>query len=358
MNKDVVNELHKPVRAVTDFRSVNTKGKDDVWSVDLVEMKPDEGYKFIMTCIDCFTRYAWAVPMKSKSKEASWDAFKSILSKGRRPNKLWVDAGGEFYNSVWEKELGKLKIGMYSTGGNSKAVIVERFNRTLKTMMYKEFSRSGKEDWVAMLPRLLLKYNTTSHSSVGMSPEKASKYLGKPLEYKIGKLGKPKYKLNDWVRIQTEKGKFGKGYTQNWTKELFRIVRIDANEPVMYHLVDINDEEVKQRFYENELLKSNENIGDYMKRVTGADKAPQGDYVVKVLSWRYNPASKAKFNKYLMRVQHRLGSIDEIPLGRYVGTSVDGVFKETSRNPDQILQPIADFVKRDPVLKKDVWDKL
>ena len=370
MTSDLVtSELHKPFHKPKVFSKVVTGGKDDIWSIDLVDMtdvNADSGYRYILTCIDCFTRFAWAVPIKGKTAEASWAAFDSILkSSDRKPNKIWADQGSEFFNEVWEKERNKLDIDLYYTSNVKKAVMIERFNRTLKTWMWLKFTKQGNHKWLKILPSLMKKYNHKNHSSIGMSPDLASRVSNKILkslakaQYSdaIGKIGKPKFALHDWVREAVVKGKFDKGYTANWSEELYQIVGIDLNEPIKYQLADINGDYVDGKKYESEIKKTKQSMKSYLKKVTGEGKAPEGDYVVKVLSWRINPKSKARFDKYLLKVEHKLGSVDEIPLGRYVGIGIKGKFKEDSRKPDQILEPIKSFVMKDATLRKEVWDK-
>ena len=111
--------------------------KDEIWSADLVDMQAfssfNKGLKYILRVIDIFTcsKYAWAVPIKVKSAASVTKAFEKIISD-RIPKTLWVDDGKEFYNASFKKLLHKHKIDMYSTYNEGKAVVIERFNRTLK----------------------------------------------------------------------------------------------------------------------------------------------------------------------------------------------------------------------------------
>ena len=89
----------------------------------------NKGFKYILTVIGVFSKYAWAVPIKDKSAASVTKAFEKIIND-RIPNKLWVDEGKEFYNATFKKLLDK--INMYSSFNEGKAVVIERFNRTLK----------------------------------------------------------------------------------------------------------------------------------------------------------------------------------------------------------------------------------
>ena len=134
----LADELYKPIKRKFPRRSVIVFSKDEIWSADLVDMQAfssfNKGSKYILTAIDVFSKYAWAVPIKDKSAASVTKAFEKIISD-RIPKKLWVDEGKEFYNATFKKLLDKHKIDMYSTFNEGKAVVIERFNRTLKNIM-------------------------------------------------------------------------------------------------------------------------------------------------------------------------------------------------------------------------------
>ena len=109
--------------------------KDEIWSADLVDMQAfssfNKGFKYILIVIDVFIKYAWAVPINDKSAAYVIKAFEKIISH-RIPKKYWVDEGKEFYNATFKKLLDKHKIDMYSIFNEGNAVVIERFNGTLK----------------------------------------------------------------------------------------------------------------------------------------------------------------------------------------------------------------------------------
>lgn len=164
--KAIAEEIHRPVKKVFPRRKVHAALKDEVWSMDLVEMREwasdNDGEKYMLTVVDVFTRFAWARPMKTKTAIDTFAAFISIVSESRRqPRKIWVDQGSEFYNSVFKKWMAAQSppVVMYSTFGESKSVIVERWNRTLKTWMWRRFTEENTRRWVSMLPSLVHRYN-------------------------------------------------------------------------------------------------------------------------------------------------------------------------------------------------------
>ena len=138
--------------------------------------KMNKGYRYILNVIDCFSKYAWSVPLKDKKGETVLDAFKYIVKiSDRKPAYIWVDEGKEFYNKDMTAWLKAEKITRYSTHGEHKSAIAERFNRTLKEMMWRRFTAGNTRNWIDMLDELLIKYNKYYHRTIRMRPVDASK---------------------------------------------------------------------------------------------------------------------------------------------------------------------------------------
>ena len=231
----------------------------------------------MLNIIDCFSKYAWSVPLKEKTAKTVLDAFKSVVKRsasnvGRRsprlPKHLWVDEGKEFYNkdmTAWIKENDIVR---YSTHGEHKSAVVERFNRTLKTNMWKRFTAENTRNWVSMLDKLLSEYNNKYHTTIRMKPVDAAL---KENESEVwnniynktsqkGKISSAKFKLGDTVRISRIKGLFEKGYLPNWSEALYKIHEIKSSEPVTYVIKDTKDEVIAGSFYNEELQKSEQEI--------------------------------------------------------------------------------------------------
>ena len=141
-NEQLAKELHKPIIRKFKKRKVYSRFKDNIWGADLADMqlinKFNKGFRFLLRVIDIFTKYAWAIPLKDKKAVSIVDAFQKILKESnRKPNKIWVDKGGEFYNSSFKKWLKDNDIEIYSIHNKRKSVAAERFIRTLKTKIYK-----------------------------------------------------------------------------------------------------------------------------------------------------------------------------------------------------------------------------
>jgi len=197
--------------------------------------------------------------VERKTGEHVTVAFKSVILKGRVPKNLHVDKGKEFYNKDFRGLMKKYKINLYSKYSNLKASICERFNRTLKNKMWKQFSLQGSYKWLDILQDLVKSYNNTKHRTIGMKPKDVTSAneadVLKRFSIKIVSLKKPKFKINDKVRVSKVKQLFEKGYTPNWSTEIFTITKVVKNNPVTYFLKDYLGQPVGGNFYEKELLK-------------------------------------------------------------------------------------------------------
>ena len=118
-------------------------GIDEIWAADLVDMQAfaqdNDGVNFLLTVLDVFSKYGWIVPLNDKTGNSTAEGFVKILdSSGRRPGKVWVDKGKEFYN----KDVKKL-VKLYSTENEEKSCVNERWNRTMRERMFKYFSANS-----------------------------------------------------------------------------------------------------------------------------------------------------------------------------------------------------------------------
>ena len=136
--------------------------------------------------------------------------------------------------------LEKNGITLYSTENKEKSSVCERWNRTIKTRMWKQFTVQGNTVYLDILPKILEQYNNTKHSSIKMTPVEASKKKNESAAYynlygDVKQLSsKPKFKVGDEVRISKYKRKvFDKGYTPNLTEEILLIDKIQSTNPIM-----------------------------------------------------------------------------------------------------------------------------
>lgn len=266
---DVVNEIHKSARVNFLRRCVILKDIDDLWQADLIDMqaisKFNSGYKYILVIIDCFSKYAWAIPLKQKNKEIMSKKFQEFLSIiGRIPKNFQTDMGKEFYNDKFKTMMKEFSINHYSTYSTKKASIVERFIRTLKNKLYKEFSLKGNYKWNdGTLCDKVHEYNHTFHRTIGRTPasinlknkmEVLKRYINTERSKKT--VIYTKLKEGDFVRISKYKGCFEKGFTPNWSTEIFRITKVKNTNPTTYMLEDAKSRPILGAFYSQEIKKT------------------------------------------------------------------------------------------------------
>ena len=144
MQRQDTYTLHKPARKKFPRNRVVVFAKDSQWEADLVDVSSlshqNKGYKFLLTCIDVLSKFAWVVPLKNKKGVTLVKAFKKILSSGRTPVRLYTDKGTEFTNREFQKLLKNKAIYYFTAKNETKCSIIERFNRSLKTKVWKMFT--------------------------------------------------------------------------------------------------------------------------------------------------------------------------------------------------------------------------
>ena len=262
ISNKLADELHHRVIKSFPKRRVYVNSIDQTWAVDLIDLqqysKQNKHYKYLLAVIDIFSKYGWLIPLKNKTGVTVSEAFKNLF-KQRKPMYIWSDKGSEFYNRQVKELLKDNNIKLYSTENEEKSSVVERWIGTMKQHMYKYFTANETFKYYDILDKLVKNYNNTVHSSIKMTPVEASKLENELTVYKNlypekeEKIKKPKFKVGDRVRITKKKGKFEKGYTTRWTKEIFVIEKVLNTNPVTYKIIDLKGEEITGSFYEQEL---------------------------------------------------------------------------------------------------------
>ena len=116
-----------------------------------------------------YSKYAFVIPLKGKKRISIVNAFDKIIKQSKRkPNKIWVDQGREFYNRDFKRWLSDNNIIMYFTYNDCKSVVAEIFIRTLKNKLYKHMTATGKNVYYDVLDDAVSKYNNTKHSTIKM----------------------------------------------------------------------------------------------------------------------------------------------------------------------------------------------
>ena len=262
--------LHKPTQKPRRFRRIYSRGIGYHFQADLVDMSSDsavnDGFKWIITVIDTFSKHLWAFKIKNKTGNSVYNALKSLIET-HKPQKFETDEGGEFLNKKFQRFLAANGVDHYSVSSDRKCAIVERANRTLRMRMSRAFTALGKPRWVDILDDLVNGYNNSYHRSIKMRPvdvtKENEKKVRKILYPPRPKKRPPKLAVGDSVRITRLKNPFEKGSEQTWQYEIFSISKIKNTDPVTYSIKDFNGEVLKGSFYEVEVQKVNISSGIY-----------------------------------------------------------------------------------------------
>ena len=170
--------LHKPSRRTFKRNKVYAPEIDSLWEADLAFVqdvaKENDGVNYLLVVIDVLSKYVWVRAMKNKTVRSLLEVFDSILSEGRKPEKLRTDKGTEFVNDSFQQYLKKKGIQFYTANNEPKASVVERVNRTLKSKLYRYFTAVNSLRYIDVLQDLVDSYNNTYHRSIGRAPAAVS----------------------------------------------------------------------------------------------------------------------------------------------------------------------------------------
>ena len=240
---------------------------DEVWQMDLIEMpnisESNDGARYILVAIDVFSKYAFAKPMPNKSGPVVMQTFQDILREsGRKPTKIHTDMGKEFIYGPFQDYLKSIGVVFFTTFSETKAAVVERFNKTLKSRLHKFFTHTNANNYSKSLADFIASYNNTPHSSLGgvrpvdVTPTTQLKIWQRhhktpplPRDYRF------KFKVGDPVRISRDKGPFGKGYRDTFSEEYFHVKQRLMRQPPAYRLEDLAGGEILGVFYEPQMMK-------------------------------------------------------------------------------------------------------
>jgi hypothetical protein len=224
VSKQEVTQLHKPIPSKVSVKRI-VAPTPGVWlQADLIDMSAysyfNLNYNWILTAIDVNNKFGWAIPLKNKTANEVADGLESIL-KDNKFKLLHTDNGSEFKNAILDSVCTKYNVKqIYGTPYHPQSQgLVERFNKTLKTWIFKHFTMYNTKVWKDILSDLVKTYNT----SVTHYKSKKETVISKVL---------PKLEIGDWVRISNRTKKsyrkiaiFQKQYYPNWSKNIYTVIQ-------------------------------------------------------------------------------------------------------------------------------------
>lgn len=256
------------------------------WQADLVDVhrlaSDNDDRRYLLTIIDCFSRYAFVKSIKSKNGQAVSEAFRQIFDEDSihgAPRLLQTDKGREFYNRHVQMLLKSHGTKLFSSESIQKAALVERFNRTLRNRMWTYFSHTNHHRYLDVLNQLVDAYNRSPHSSLPPDTTPQEVWLRRNdhafqqriyhHQYGDDHGGLPAT-IDDTVRVRAslepltpgdfvrlarsrERALEDRGYQPRWTEEIFVIKNQHALFNNVYRVEDRLGEEIKGSFYREEL---------------------------------------------------------------------------------------------------------
>ena len=173
-NYQLANELHRQIIRKFKKQNVYSLFRGNIWGADLADLesfsKYNKGIKYLLCAIDLFDKYVWVVSLKDKRGITIVNAFQKKIWKGRKPNKIRVDQGGEFFYNLFTRFLKISNTEIYSTYNEGKSVAAERFIWTLKNKIFKHMTAVSKNAYFDVLDDIVNKYNNTVHRTIKMKP--------------------------------------------------------------------------------------------------------------------------------------------------------------------------------------------
>ena len=275
LSKDIVKAFLHSKESYTRYHNATRKFRrqkvftryiNDVWCMDLafVDKLANENndIKCFLVAVDVFSRFVRVQPMKNKLSKTTKEAFQRFR---KSPKCVWVDQGKEF-GGEFKKFCDKEGIHIYHTYSETKASFAERAIRSLKRILYRFIEENDTFRYIGQLQQFVGTINARVNRSIGKAPKNVKNsdaialhhlHTNRKQTIQDTKVARPKFKIGDTVQISKYDMPFRKGYKAQYTKEVFRINRIVSSKPVVsYELCDGNNDIIRGKFYEQEIILS------------------------------------------------------------------------------------------------------
>ena len=269
--------LHTPQRHSFHRAKTTGVGLHTHLQIDLANLErfrfSNSRYAYILAIIDCFSRQARAMPLKSKRATEVLAALRDALQSYSNTHfVIYADQGTEFEADVrrWLQATGINFVQLVNSP--HKASMVERFIRTLKGAISRHMTQTGSKRWVDVLPQLVTNYNNRRHAGIGRTPnsitaDNEEQVYAELYGSKGTRRARPRFAAGDSVRLRLRKHLLEKGYTPNFTEESYVVSRsVPGREPPVYNIKTMDGEVIRGVFYESELQNAGQETGPRRRR--------------------------------------------------------------------------------------------
>jgi hypothetical protein len=268
-NQDV-DSVHKQTKLNFKREKIIVGSIGELWESDLIDLsmlkKHNNGFSYILVCIDAFSKYVWTRCMKNKTGNEVKNSFEDIFSSVAPPLRCHTDLGREYDNKLVKSFMKKNDVHLYFSQSDKKCPIVERVILSIKRKLFKLFYNRQSYYYLDVIQKLTASLNGTFHRSIGMAPKDVNTdneleiYMKFYLPYVNSRNNMPTHsilKSGSPVRVSYKRGKFSRGYNENYSEEIMLVKSVIKSTPPRYILEDLNGETISSSFYREEILPVN-----------------------------------------------------------------------------------------------------
>lgn len=303
LKKQNTYTLHKERVFRFQRNQIITYYPDFQHQIDLMDMQvyanENDGYKYIIVIIDCFTRYCWLHAIKDKSAKSMLATFENLYNDIPTPERIQTDQGTEFNNRLMHKWYKEHEIIYFTTKGPGfKCAMVERLIRTLKNILFRYFTRQGNHKYCNVLQEVAKNYNNSYHRIIKMTPKEARTAPIEKLKMNyIEDVKAPKRNLKPQqaVRIAFDKGRMDRGFWQTYQDPVYTINALYKQDGVpLYELKDHTNRKLERRYYSRQIQPVG-NVPYRVERVLRQETNPRTGRTRYFVKWLGYPLSMSSW---------------------------------------------------------------
>lgn len=289
--------IHRTARKRFPRRQTIVSGMNEQLQTDLIDVQKykesNDGYRFILTAIDVFSKKAWAVPIRSKTAGNVTTALKRVF-KNSSFRSCQSDKGSEYLNRTVQQFFAENEVKHFTTENNDiKASVVERFNRTLQETLHRWMTYTDSDRYIDALEDIVNAYNSRVHRSIGIAPNDVNLDNQEEIWWRLYPpvidKQRSSLKRGQFVRISKNKLAFEKGYGGSWSGEIYRVTEVKETLPPVYEIEDMNGEKITGTFYENELQRVEKPKTYKIEKILRTKRS--GNKKLFFVKWRGYPSS-------------------------------------------------------------------